>query len=102
MSTFTNRTVLVPSCPRILFQNSPLTLALEAPHEGVQSMMKRYLPENDPPLALISTHRFVANRFYLVDWRLVVTSWQLMLQNTVERFGSRHHCFSGEEIMWLQ
>ena len=36
-------------------------------------------------LEAAALNRFVASRLYLVDWRIVVTRWQLVLQDTVER-----------------
>ena len=33
-------------------------------------------------------NRFIASRPYLVDWRIVVARWQLVLQDTVERIGT--------------
>jgi len=33
-------------------------------------------------------NRFVASRLYFVDWRMVVTRRQLVLQNAVERIGA--------------
>ena len=33
-------------------------------------------------------NRFTARRFYFVDWRMVVTRRQLVLQNAVERIGA--------------
>ena len=33
-------------------------------------------------------NRFVASRLYLVDWRIVVTRWQLVFEDSVECIGT--------------
>ena len=43
---------------------------------------------NTPEFDAAAQNRFTARRFHFVDWRMVVTRRQLVLQNAVERIGA--------------